>query len=68
MEAFTGYRALNLTAVPKRYILPYKQDFTVSLTGCRVFPKPDLPTAHHQIPVAWDGGVKTTIVTLLDLF
>lgn len=44
------------------------QDFTVNLSECRVFPKPELPTAHHQIPVAREDAVNTAIVALLRIF
>lgn len=57
------YRALNRKTVPDRYPVPYLQDFTYILHGCKVFSKVDLLRAFHQVPMEESDIAKTAICT-----
>lgn len=54
--------------IPDKYPLPYIQDFTHYLSGCKIFSKIDLVKAHYQIPVAEVDRDKTAVTTLFGLF
>ena len=62
------YRALNAVTVPDRYPIPYLQDFTAHLQGCRYFSKLDLARAFYQIPVEAGDVHKTAVTTPFGLF
>ncbi len=48
------YRQLNLVTTVDKCPIPYVQDFTARLHGCRVFSKLDLKKGYYQVKVA-DG-------------
>ena len=62
------YRKLNEQTVPDRYPLPHIQDVVRDLDDCHIFSKIDLVKAYHQIPMAEEDIMKTTIITPFGLF
>ena len=62
------FRALNAVTKHNSYLLPYLNDFTNSLHGCKVFSLIDLKNAFHQVPMHPNSVAKTCIVTPFGFF
>jgi hypothetical protein len=62
------YRRLNNVTVPDRCRVPHIQDFSVHLSGMKVFSKIVLVRRYHQIPVAEEDIPKTAIITPFGLY
>ena len=57
------YRLLNTVTKKDSYPLPLLKDFTVNLSGSKVFSTIDLKDAYHQIPIREEDAEKSSIVT-----
>ena len=62
------FRRLNTVTVMDHYPLPHLANFNERSYGCRVFSKIDLCQAYHQVEVAEEDQIKTTINTTLGLY
>lgn len=62
------YRSLNAVTVPDTFPIPFIQDFTNKIYGCKIFSKLDLTKAYFHIPIAPEDVPKTTIITPLGAF
>lgn len=62
------YRQLNAVTKPDRYPVPRLQDFTIGLSGKKIFSKIDINRAYHFIPIEPNDVEKTAIITPFGLY
>ena len=62
------FRLLNNITIKDKYSLPYLNDFTSNLNGCKIFSKLDLKDAFFQIPIDAKSIEKTAMITPIGLY
>lgn len=68
LRACGDYRRLNAQSIPDRYTVPHVRDFTIHLSGAKIFSTIDLERAYYQVPVAPEDIPKTAVTTPFGLF